>query len=470
MQANYTTRINPKSDWGTWEGWGTSLAWWAKAFGDRDDLADIFFTMKCTSYCNYPLPGLGLNIVRYNAGASSGNVIDGNTYMQGLSIPDSRRIDGYWLDWYSLNPQSSSWNWSVDSPQRNMMLKARDRGANRFELFSNSPMWWMLYNHNPAGADNGGDNLQEWNWQKHSVYLATIAKYAHDNWGINFESVEPFNEPISTWWKFDNNQEGCHFEHNTQAIVIKHLREELDKCGLKSMVVSASDENKYDQALSTWNSFDNATKSSVGRINVHGYQTDGRRDLLYTAAAADNKKIWNSEYGDCDASGMELATNLNYDFRWLHPTAWIYWQVLDGSNWGLINADIATIPPTTTSVNPKYFVLAQYSRHIRPGMHIIDGGEANTVAAYDPKTSKLVIVTTNYDNGQWISFDLSAYSNVKGVDGLVHRWATNTGKDDKYGNGDKYRYYKDTRLNDKKFGSWFAPNTVQTFEIENIVP
>ena len=38
---------------------------------------------------------------------------------------------------------------------------------------------------------------------------------------------------------------------------------------------------------------------------------------------------------------------------------------------------------TVNGVNTKFYVMAHYSRHIRPGMDIIDGGEANTVAAYD---------------------------------------------------------------------------------------
>ncbi len=58
-------------------------------------------------------------------------------------------------------------------------------------------MWWMCDNHNPSGnADGGQDNLQTWNHQQHAVYLATIAKYAHDNWGFDFHSVEAFNEPM----------------------------------------------------------------------------------------------------------------------------------------------------------------------------------------------------------------------------------------------------------------------------------
>jgi galactan endo-1,6-beta-galactosidase len=182
---------------------------------------------------------------------------------------------------------------------------------------------------------------------------------------------------------------------------------------------------------------------------------------LYAAVNGAGKGLWNSEYGDGDASGMSLASNLDLDFRGLHPTAWVYWQALDYGGWGLIQADgnDGWLGP----VNPKYFVLAQFTRHIRPGMRIIDGGEANTVAAYDASARKLVIVTTNFGNGQWINFDLSAFRAVAGLrGGLVHRWATNTG------GGDQYTEHEDTVLHGKLFWSWFAPNTVQTFEVENV--
>ena len=43
------------------------------------------------------------------------------------------------------------------------------------------------------------------------------------------------------------------------------------------------------------------------------------------------------------------------------------------------------------------------------GMTIIGGGEGNTVAAYDADSKKLVIITTNYNTGQWINYDLSNF-------------------------------------------------------------
>ena len=198
------------------------------------------------------------------------------------------------------------------------------------------------------------------------------------------------------------------------------------------------------------------------QVNVHGYEYGGgRRDLLY-AAVKGKAKLWNSEYGEGDASGMQLATNLNLDFKWLHPTAWVYWQALDGGGWGLLAADNEQVE--VQSVNTKWCVLAQYSRHIRPSFEIIDGGaDANTVSAFDAQSSKLVIVTTNYGNAQWVTYDLSKLQKVAGP---VTRWQTQTST-----TGDKYKKYTgDTTLSPggASFTAYFTANSVQTFEIESV--
>lgn len=458
-----TIRPDPTPTGRTWEGWGTSLAWWGKAFGTSDDLADLMFTLDDVTYAGASVPGLGFNIVRYNAGASSSNAIDGQAMVVSPNIRPATQIDGYWLDWFSPDPSSSSWNWEVDSNQRNMMWKARDRGADHFELFSNSPMWWMLYNHNPSGAEDGGDNLQSWNYRQHAVYLATIAKYATDNWGIDFDTVEAFNEPTASWWKASGTQEGCHVEAGIQAEVIQYLREELDARALEWVGISASDESYYDQARATWDSFSLDTRSAVTRVDVHGYQYGGgRRDLLYDAVSASGKPLWNSEYGDGDASGRELASNLNLDIVWLRPTAWVYWQGVDGGGWGLIQGDRNT--GVLGPVNTKYYVLAQYTRHIREGFEVLDSGDRNTFAAYDAGSRRLIIVTVNDDTPRTIAYDLSRFGTVDGANGWVRRWSTEIDGDA------RYAYHMDVELNGSAFSSSFPANTVQTFEIDNVDP
>ena len=455
-QADCTTP-NPKTTWGMWEGWGTSLCWWANAFGARDDLADLVFTTNHTRLNGQTLPGLGMNIVRYNVGACSSNSIDGRVMEASAKMPGFKQMAGFWLDGSSDDPASASWSWTADANQRAMLLKARARGANLFELFSNSPMWWMCGNGNPSGANSGtNDNLKSSACQAHAVYLATVAGYARDHWGITFDSVEPFNEPIANWWSAVGTQEGCHFDVATQTNVIGCLRVELNRRGLTTMKIAASDENTYDQAVSTWNGFGPATKALVGRVNVHGYQYgEGRRDLLHAAVAG--KRLWNSEYGEDDISGVSLARNLNLDFHLLHPTAWCYWQPFDITGWGLIQSRPGR--NQIGAVNLKYFVLAHYTRHIRPGMTIMDSGDDNTVAAYDAVARKLVIVTMNYSPAQTVTYNLTNFANATGP---VRRWITTTSP------GSKYESFAGPALSSKVFTARFATNTIQTFEIQNV--
>lgn len=465
--ADETTTISSSTDWGTWDGWGVSLAWWAAAFGDRDDLADIFFSLDDTTYNNQSLPGLGFNIARYNAGACSWNSINGSTMVVSPDMIPSRQMSGYWLNWYSTSPCSSSWNWTVDSNQRSMLQKAYSRGADQLELFSNSPMWWMCINHNPSGSNDGSsNNLQSWNYDQHAVYLATIARYASENWGLTFVSVEAFNEPSASWWNGETGtQEGCHFDYDTMATVIPYVRSELDSRGLSSTLVSASDENTYDQATTTWYELGNISSSAtadVGRINVHGYQYgSGRRDLLYNAASSAGKALWNSEYGESDATGSELASNLILDFRWLHNTGWVYWQAIDQSGWGLIDGSESSM--TLGDVSQKYFVLAQFTRHIRPGMTILDGGSNYTVAAYDTSAQKLVIVAVNWGDAQYLNFDLSQFSTAGRNGALVPRWST------MIASGSQYVSHNDTYISGTRFWSYFDTNEVQTFEVDDVV-
>lgn len=461
VQANKVVSVDAASNWGQWEGWGVSLAWWAKAFGQRDDLADLFFTTASTTVNGQQLPGLGFNIVRYNAGASSTKAYGGVSMVVSPKIMPSRQIDGYWLDWASGDPSSPSWDWSVDANQRAMLMAAKARGANIFELFSNSPMWWMCKNHNPSGSPNGtSDNLQEWNYNDHAVYLANIAQRAEQSWGILFQSVEAFNEPSSAYWSDQGTQEGCHFDVGTMDQVVGDLHTELEKRGLGS-VVAASDETSYDLAVSTWNTLKTASKKIIQRINVHGYQGGGgRRDVLYTLANTSGKKLWNSEYGDGDGSGRSMFTNMLLDFTWLHPTAWVYWQAVDIDGWGLLTGD--NDAKSLSKASLKYYVLAHFTRHIQPGMRILTTPDASTAAAYNDITNKLVIVAGNWDAAQNITFDLTKFRTGTTNGAIVSRWSTETA------GSDRYKMYSDVAMRDGTFLASFATGQVQTFEIKGV--
>jgi galactan endo-1,6-beta-galactosidase len=379
-------------------GWGSSLAGWGRAVGgtqNADYYADLIYTTKETD----GFPGLGLNIVRYNVG---GGGINQRRENKGPKLQWQMDIHGYWTDPNSSD--SETWNWSSDENQRTMMRKARDRGANLFEMFSDSPMWWMNANRSTAGSDTGGDCLTPENYDRFAFYLAAVAKYAADDWGINFNSVEPFNEPSADWWKYPNRQEGCHFDVATQEAILQRVRRALDKAGLKGIAVAAADENNVDAGLNTWNSDDSATRFQVGRLNVHGYSNGTEpyhcpnRTELRRAAA--DKPRWLSEYGDGDASGDWLAQEIIRDVKELQPNGWVYGQPVEPDvhdfGWGLINANYVDTHDRPSSqqtafvrANRKFLVFGQFTRYVRPGSHLIEIADPNSIAVYESSWRRL---------------------------------------------------------------------------------
>jgi galactan endo-1,6-beta-galactosidase len=281
--------------------------------------------------------------------------------------------------------------------------------------------------------------------------MATVAQRAADHWGITFTTVEPFNEPLSTWWKSTGTQEGCHFSTGLQATIIDLLRQELDARGLTSMAIAASDCNRYDEAVSNWNAFNALTRAKVGQINVHGYQySSGNRAGVYAAARAAEKPLYNSEYGESDVSGLKLAASVHRDFWTLHPTVWAHWQTM-GSAWGTF---------TDTQTNPKHYVIAQYSRHIRPGMLILESSSESTVIAYDATAQKLVLVVANVGAAQDYRFDLGRFGSA---DGPVVRWLTVTGS-----GGERYVRHDDVAITNQQFSMSLPSGSVETFEIQNV--
>jgi galactan endo-1,6-beta-galactosidase len=459
--AQYTSTVDPSTIWvSSWEGWGCPLCWWANCpLGTNDALLDMLYTTNYVTWNSASLPGLGYNIVRYNLGACSSNSY-GGVSIYAPDIGTYQKMDAFWTNWASADPGSSSWGWARDGYQRGALLGAKARGANVFEMFANSPVWWMLYNYDPAGSYSGTtNNLQSWNYDQDAVYLATVARYAQTNWGVTFTSVEAFNEPVEDWWKYNGGQEGCHFDNGTQASVIGYLNTEMNNRGLNSTIISASDDNNITDATNTWNSFNSTTRSQIGRINVHGYGgLNPGRTTLYQQALSSGKDLWVSEYGENDTSGLTMVQNLEADFASLHESAWCYWLPYEGANWGFINTALPSLP---TTVNPKYYAMAQFSRHIRPGMLIMASGSANVVAAYDPAAGKLVLVCANYGTAQNVTFNLA---NLPYVGGPVTRWETQM-----KGGSDLYAKFTDVTLSNKQFTESFPTSTVETFELQNVV-
>jgi hypothetical protein len=114
---------------------------------------------------------------------------------------------------------------------------------------------------------------------------------------------------------------------------------------------------------------------------------------------------------------------------------------------------------TPGAVEPKFWVLAQFTRHIRPGMRILNTGNNNAAAAYDANGRRLVIVAVNPGAAQTLTFDLSALTTVTGG---ATRWTTVPA------GSDRYTRRTDLALNGKSLSVPFPAASVQTVEVSGV--
>jgi O-glycosyl hydrolase len=400
-----TVHLSPP-DGPKFDGWGTSLCWFANAVGrwpepQRSEIADALFSVS----------GLGLTVVRYNIG---GGEKPGHHHM-----PWFRQMEGF-------EPAAGTWNWEADPGQRWMLDAAVRRGANRLEAFSNAPPYWMTLSKCVAGAaDPNTDNLDPKQETAFAEYLTEVVKHFRDTWGIRFDTLEPMNEPFTDYWRANHNQEGCHFERGSQARLIQLLRTVLDQHGLDAIKISAADETNYDKAIETWKSYDVKTRACVAQINAHAYATDRRLELRALARESGKPLVMSEVDGGGgkphDHAGigpaLTLAGQIIDDLRDLQPLRWVFWQAVEDeegqvgsdNNWGLIHADLQG-ESHTWALTKKYHAMAHFSKFIRPGAVLVSCDAPDTVAAYDRDGKMLVVVTRNAQLAdETIAYDLAPF-------------------------------------------------------------
>lgn len=438
-RADYVVAVDPNEARGTWEGFGASLSWWANAVGGtpyEQTYIDLFFGTNPVQVNGVAVPALGMNIARYNVGGGGKpGDIAGVPEAMPSTVPWAKDIDGFQVNWNDPSPTSASWDWSRDARQRGILSKLQANGVN-VEFFANAPMWWMTYEKSSAGG-----RLQEWNRRDHARYLATVVKQARTQWGVNVKSLEPFNEPLAGWWNYPVGQEGLNLSVAEQAEILGYLRNELDAQGLSDVSIAASDENAMSQAVSGYQALSGiavpvgsgteSAASLIGKVNVHGYAglEPWRDDSVRTALrqTVGDKRIWLSEYGDNDGSGLKLAQSIVADINYLRPTAWVYWQPVEPySPWGFLNGQYSApedeTSPTRGSIwwlYSKHYVFAQFSRFLRPGYKVIGNSDGRSITAYDAASKKLVMITLNEGPAQTITYDLTKFSGITATSATV---------------------------------------------------
>ncbi|MCW8376612.1 RICIN domain-containing protein [Streptomyces justiciae] len=436
-----TVHIDPSYQQQKFEGWGTSLVWFANATGGypepiRRRLVDMLFGED----------GLNLNIARYNIGG--GNAPDvRKDYMKAGAT-----MEGFWkapegitqkdMDWW--NPDDPEhWDWDADANQRWWVDQIKDK-VTTWEAFSNSPPWFQTVSGYVSGGFNSSaDQIRTDTVDDFATYLVRVAERIEQEHGIDFDTIDPLNEPNTSYWGTQlgadgqptgGRQEGAHAGPGLQQKVVLALDKALQGATTDARV-SAMDETNPGIFTTNWNAYGADARAAVDQLNVHTYGT-GQRTSARDIAKGSDKPLWMSEVEGTwgtgtDFTGMEpglgIATRMVDDMRELEPSAWVFWQPIEdsipqaaaGKNWGSIHVPFNctaddTLETCPIKANSKFHTIRNFTHYIRPGDHFVKVDDTSSVAAVAASGRSATVVHVNSGTtARSVTLDLSRFGKVR---------------------------------------------------------
>jgi O-glycosyl hydrolase len=399
----------------TVEGWGVSLCWWANMCGKWSDT-------KIDQLIDWMVSpeGLNWNIFRYNIGGGDDPLWTNCTeHHMGNGKGLRAEMEGFQME------RGGEYLWDRDAAQRKIMLKIREKRPDAiFEAFSNSCPWWMTVSGCCAGSEGGGsDNLKTDYYEDFAHYLVDVCKHYKDEYGIEFKTLEPFNESVTGFWYRSGVQEGCHFDYSSQANFVKVLAPILAESGLNT-VISASDETNVGLACEGIRQFKSQNALDlIAQCNTHTYSGDNRNRSQYGSLGRSNGKIvWMSETGSGGSGlggNLSMAQRLIDDVRYIAPSAWVDWQYMEENNdqWCMVRGSFAN---ATFSKVKNFYVRQQFTRFIKQGYSIVESLNDHSLAAVNPERDTLVLVMLNTDSKVIHKVSMP----MIGIDGTIKAWRT----------------------------------------------
>ncbi|WP_258062271.1 Ig-like domain-containing protein [Arthrobacter sp. B0490] len=424
------------------EGWGTSLVWFANATGDypdeiRNGLAELVFGPE----------GLNLNIARYNIGG--GNAPDVKDYLR-----PGGAVEGWWnapegttredTAWW--DPEDpADWNLEADATQRWWIDRIK-QDITHWETFSNSPPYFQTVSGYVSGGFNStADQLKPESISDFNAYLVRVTEEIEKAHGIEVDTLDPFNEPNTNYWSTrlgaDGNptggrQEGAHLSPQLQQQVLRDLATKLETSSANA-TISAMDETNPGLFATNWNSYPEDVRNLVDQLNVHTYGTD-QRTTVRDIAKAEDKPLWMSEvegsWGDGQSftsmePGLGMAKRITDDLRELEPTAWVFWQPVEdydnmkpggesaaGANWGSIQmpfdcTDADTLESCPIYTNTKFNTVRNYTHYIQPGDRLVGVNDEDTTAAVTETGAAVVHINESTENTP-VVLDFSKFGSI----------------------------------------------------------
>ena len=346
------------------------------------------------------------------------------------------------INHYSYSPISGDKHlehFSVEEDRQDLIPMIKDamaRSKDGFKIFA-SP-WtaapWMKDNNSWVGGKLLPEYYDTWALF-FSKYVDAYKKEGIDIWGFTVE-----NEPLGN----GNNWESMHFSPEEMTdFVVHHLGPKLEADGKGDLVILGYDQNRAD--IKEWVDVMYASEQSSKYFDgtaVHWYESTYDyfpKELQYAHQKAPDKYLIQTEacidsevpaWKDDAWYWKKEATDWGYDWRepekkYLHPKyapfnryardiigclnnwvdGWVDWNmVLDrqgGPNWfknWCVAPVIVDIETDEVYYTPLYYVMAHFSKFIRPNATVIGANSTDEdimVAAAENKNGSVAVIIFN---------------------------------------------------------------------------
>ncbi|MEE1010801.1 MAG: glycoside hydrolase [Acutalibacteraceae bacterium] len=386
--------VNKFMEHQTFEGFGTSSAWWSQTIADEEtakEIARLLYDDKT---------GLGLDIYRYNIGG-------GEKENPHTRIGDpNRRTESF----YVLNEETGEYEYDFtrDENARRMLDMAVEYGAKEVILFCNSPHFSMTASgHASGGLTEYASNLPEENYAAFVDYVLTIA-----DWFVSqaypVTAISPINEPMWKWGGDWVGQEGCHYTADETVAVLELFALEMQKrnspyklSGPESGQLSPEYYEYIDKffASEILNGFcDTYSGHSYWIDNNYQVKTDVGNKF---ATQYPDKKLEMSEWCELPLkidsttidSGLYMANIIAQDLNLMNAVSWQSWTAVNGDGlMEIINGELV--------IYSRYYAYKQFANFIEPGMTRIDvldsfKGDSKIVSTAFKNENETVMVLIN---------------------------------------------------------------------------
>jgi O-glycosyl hydrolase len=221
------------------------------------------------------------------------------------------------------------------------------------------------YTRNPNSQTN---QLKPENYAELAEYCVAYIRLLKERTGIDLYAISLQNEP-----RFSQFYGSCVHSPESLRDLIKVVGKRFETEGIKTLIFMPEDVQSmfhirgYMQAVLN----DAEARNYAGIFAIHNYANDGInpsnegpanwRETFQMASSA-KREVWMTETSGFKSGfvegGLELAKSIYNALYYGNASAWVYWQMSDGSDGALIRNGQKTA---------LYYVSKHFYRYIRPG-------------------------------------------------------------------------------------------------------